>query len=81
MESKVGFILLQSCDGCGSHQMIIKLAQKVLLKMAAAEATSQPPPSLPPKPQDFVGVYTAGNVRTYMCICLGWVFPRIHDLC
>ena len=63
VESKIGFIFLQSCDGCKSHQKIIEIAQNVLSDMSSTERGSQVPPSLPPQPEDYVGVYTASLRR------------------
>ena len=64
-ESKVGFILLQSCDGCASHRKIIAIAQQLLLAASGILSAHQAPPKAPPNPQEYVGVYTAtiGKVK------------------
>lgn len=57
-EIKTGFIFLQSCDGCTSHQKIIEIAQGILLQADALLEMNQPPPSVPQNAADYVGVYT-----------------------
>ena len=58
-EIKTGLVFLQSCDGCASHQKIIEIAQGILLQADEVLGMNQPPPSIPPKPTDYVGVYAA----------------------
>ena len=58
-EIKTGFIFLQSCDGCSSHDKIISIAQKIILKTSKVLETMQPGPTMPPKPEEYVGVYTS----------------------
>ena len=57
-ESKLGYIFLQSCDGCASHAIIKQVARKLLMEAAEVLAAAQAPPRLPPSPQDYVGDYT-----------------------
>lgn len=64
-EIKMGFIFLQSCDGCASHQKIIEIAQGILLQADAVLGMNQPPPSIPPNIMDYIGVYatTVGGLQ------------------
>ena len=61
----MGFIFLQSCDGCASHQKIIEIAQGILLQADAVLGMNQPPPSIPPNIMDYIGVYatTVGGLQ------------------
>ena len=61
LDGKIGFIFLQSCDGCKSHRAIISEAQSVLVDMMTylLAFALNGPSTLPPKPQDYVGTYTA----------------------
>ena len=66
-EIKTGFVFLQSCDGCASHQKIIEIAQGILLQADAVLGMNQPPPSVPQNYMDYVGVYAAniGGLQVY----------------
>ena len=59
VENKIGFIFLQSCDRCSSHSKILGVGQQLLLQAATILSEYQAPPSVPPNPQEYVGVYTA----------------------
>ena len=71
-EIKTGFIFLQSCDGCSSHAKIISIAQQIILETSKVLETMQPGPSMPPQPEDYVGVYT----NKYGVSYLAW-FPLL----
>ena len=53
----MGFVLLQSCDGCQSHDDIIGIGQQVLLEANKALEALQPGPSLPPNAAEYAGYY------------------------
>ena len=69
-EIQTGFIFLQSCDGCASHQKIIEIAQGILLQADDVLGMNQPPPSVPPNPMDYAGVYatTVGGIQVYIMV-------------
>ena len=58
---KIGFILLQSCDGCKSHQAIIDKAMSLLAMTTVFQLRSEVyvAPLLPLEPQKYEGLYTA----------------------
>ena len=61
LREKIGFIILQNCDGCESHQAIYEQAMYLLILMKDFEVLHSLffMPFLPQPPEHFEGIYTA----------------------
>lgn len=58
VKSKLGFIFLQSCDGCKSHKHIIDLAERLIFSISLGFLLQGPPPS-PNTPEEYQGIFAA----------------------